>query len=65
MGAHVLSLRRRRCVCRSPCCGQTQCAVLEVVPGTISRDILGREQVNDLYQYVLRWSGLPRFFIQP
>ena len=34
-----------------------QCGIIEVVPNTISRDILGREHVNDLYQYFLDKYG--------
>ena len=34
------------------------CGVIEVVPGTISRDILGREKINNLYDYFIdRYGG--------
>ena len=34
-----------------------QCGVIEVVPGTISRDILGREKINSFYTYFLNKYG--------
>jgi len=40
-----------------PVLGRGQCGIIEVVPGTISRDILGREHVNDLYQYAVGPEG--------
>lgn len=29
-----------------------QCGVIEVIPNSISRDMMGREKVNHLYEYV-------------
>jgi len=33
------------------------CGVIEVVPGTISRDILGREKINSFYTYFIHKYG--------
>lgn len=37
------------------------CGVIDVIPNSISRDMLGRERINSMYEYFKRHYGPPEF----